>query len=450
MGPDTLNTTGSLHGAREIVLIEDDATDRLLIREMLENGHAVGLSLTECKDAASGLAAIGPETLCVLLDNLLPDALGIDLLPQLRSQRPDLAIVVLTGSGDEMTSADAFKRGATDYLPKHKMSPGVLRSTIISSIDKVALAETIRRKNERLLLLEELTDAAEDLLFVADCADDTILLANAATRRALGRTDEDTQSAPSPVANLFKAGYASWSALRGLLARRSPVRFETSVWAGGYVGRPVEISAKIVARGGKTYVIGIARDIVEQRRLQADLLRFAALDPQTELPTLPAFSQHLQRWATEHPRAGDTWMLVGIQVPLVAQASGDGSGGALVHARVRVARIVAEFAAVHGGLSGVSGQQFLAAVPLAGNAPDGSSTAEDLAHSLNEEIRGYSIDQAFIVADLRRAPVGIGVRLGGLEDLARVESFEQVEALATDSMLAGGEPQWSKARIPGS
>lgn len=429
-------------GSAELVVVEDDPTDRLLIREMLEDGRALGMSLAECGNLAAARELIGSETICVLIDNLLPDGLGMDLLAKLREEWPGLSIIMLTGSGDELTSVDALKRGANDYLPKHKMSPGLLRDTIIGAVDKMRLAEVVRVRDERLALLGELTDAAEDLLFVVDCLDESIVLANAATRRALGRTEQDLDGHPSPVSNLFKAGYASWSALRGVLARRSPVRFETTVWAGGYFGRPVEISARIVMRGGRQFVIGIGRDILEQRRLQTDLLRFAALDPQTELPTQPAFAQQLERWATEHPAASSRWMLCAAQVPAVLLSTSGSAHGALVHARVRIARLVAEFVTLHGGLAGLaSNGAFLAAVPVE-DAATGREAIETLADALLQEIRAQSLAEVASGPQASRAPVGVGALAGTPLQLSGPEALRRVAGLADESLIARGRLQW--------
>jgi len=258
--------------AAELVVIDDDPTDLLLLRELLDHGNAVGMVLSEASTLEAGAALIGAQTLCVVIDNVLPDGLGIELIAQLRAQWPALAIVMTTGSGDELTSVDALKAGANDYLPKAQMSPGRLQKAILEAVDKVQLATAVRRKHQQMALLEEMTDAADDLLFVVDCQQETLIHGNAATRRALGRVEASLSELPSPVSSLFKNGYASWVSLRALLAKNSPSRYETVIWAGKYTARPVEISARLIFKGSHSYVVGIARDITEQRRLQADLL----------------------------------------------------------------------------------------------------------------------------------------------------------------------------------
>lgn len=54
---------------------------------------------------------------CVLDLNLAGES-GLQLLPQLLEQQPDLKIVMLTGYGSIATTVEAMRRGATNYLCK--------------------------------------------------------------------------------------------------------------------------------------------------------------------------------------------------------------------------------------------------------------------------------------------------------------------------------------------
>ena len=104
-------------GKRMHVLIVDDdeALRDLLARELSRSGHRV----TQAADAAQALARfkeLEPDVL--LLDLMLPDRPGIDLLRQLRAERPSVEVVVLTAHGTIDTALTAMKLGAYDYLRK--------------------------------------------------------------------------------------------------------------------------------------------------------------------------------------------------------------------------------------------------------------------------------------------------------------------------------------------
>ncbi|MBI5525287.1 MAG: sigma-54-dependent Fis family transcriptional regulator [Deltaproteobacteria bacterium] len=99
-----------------VLIIDDNETLReLLARELSHLGHDVVLA----PDAARGLAGVAEvEPDVVLLDLMLPDRPGIDVLRQLRAERPAIEIVVLTAHGTVDTAISAMKLGAFDYLQK--------------------------------------------------------------------------------------------------------------------------------------------------------------------------------------------------------------------------------------------------------------------------------------------------------------------------------------------
>lgn len=54
----------------------------------------------------------------VILDLFLPDGNGLDWIDDLRASCPDMAIIVITGSGDIPLAVEAMRRGADNFLTK--------------------------------------------------------------------------------------------------------------------------------------------------------------------------------------------------------------------------------------------------------------------------------------------------------------------------------------------
>src|SRR5436190_217948 len=108
----------------DILLVDDEASLRRTLRLTLGTmGHAV-------EEAASGEQALTvlrqrPFDLA-LLDVRLRKESGLDVLPRLRSQAPDLPVVVMTAYASVDTAVEAMRRGAVDYLPK-PFTPDQLR-----------------------------------------------------------------------------------------------------------------------------------------------------------------------------------------------------------------------------------------------------------------------------------------------------------------------------------
>ncbi len=99
------------------ILVVDDEQD---IRESFcgileaEGYRTQGASsLSEGRHAAAQFA---PQL--VLLDLGLPDGNGIELLEELRSERPELSVVVITAETKVEVAVKAMRLGATDYLEK--------------------------------------------------------------------------------------------------------------------------------------------------------------------------------------------------------------------------------------------------------------------------------------------------------------------------------------------
>ncbi|WP_018506060.1 response regulator transcription factor [Parafrankia discariae] len=99
-----------------VLVIEDDA----VIGRHLDTGlRSGGYRTTWCRTGIAGLLAARQAPVdVVLLDLGLPDLDGVDLARQLRSELPDLLIVILTARSDEMDVIAGLDAGADDYLVK--------------------------------------------------------------------------------------------------------------------------------------------------------------------------------------------------------------------------------------------------------------------------------------------------------------------------------------------
>jgi CheY-like chemotaxis protein len=102
-----------------IIYIDDDATSRALLRDMLATR---GLNLTEAADARTGLKMIEAGKFdLILMDLRMPDMNGLTAIRQLRSggnQRERIPIVVVTADPSEGVRELCRSAGADDFLEK--------------------------------------------------------------------------------------------------------------------------------------------------------------------------------------------------------------------------------------------------------------------------------------------------------------------------------------------
>jgi DNA-binding NtrC family response regulator len=107
-----------------ILVVEDESGIRHGIRIFLE---AKGYEVQEadaCKDALAAFALRPADA--VILDNMLPDGSGIDLLGRLKEAAPAVPVIMLTAHGSIELAVRAIKEGADQFLTKPVDLPAVL------------------------------------------------------------------------------------------------------------------------------------------------------------------------------------------------------------------------------------------------------------------------------------------------------------------------------------
>lgn len=112
---------------KSILLVEDNAGDARLLREMFVAHNSKLNHVTCMKDAETHLIEHPADI--ILLDLGLPDAEGVEAIRRMRAAAPRTPLVVLTGLDDEMMAAMALQEGAQDYLIKGQIETrGLLRA----------------------------------------------------------------------------------------------------------------------------------------------------------------------------------------------------------------------------------------------------------------------------------------------------------------------------------
>ena len=138
-----------------ILLLEDSSTDAELTQISLTNsipGCAIRLATT-LKDARSMLNN-GEGFDVALLDMALPDGNGQELLAEIRLSGVDMAVVMLTGSGNEELAVAALKAGADDYVMKRQDYISHLSVTIRFAIENYKHNKQLRTDLLKLLYIE--------------------------------------------------------------------------------------------------------------------------------------------------------------------------------------------------------------------------------------------------------------------------------------------------------
>ena len=123
--------------ALHVLLVEDNAGDARLLREMFHTEKPGSFELTHLismSEAVIHLAKGGVDV--VLLDMGLPDGHGLDTVRRAHAAAPGVPVIVLTGLGDETLAAEAMKEGAQDYLIKGQIENRALPRALRYAIER--------------------------------------------------------------------------------------------------------------------------------------------------------------------------------------------------------------------------------------------------------------------------------------------------------------------------
>jgi len=107
--------------SKKLLLVEDDASQRHDIRELIGNETA---HLTDAADAHAALTALRNEPFdCVVLDLMLPDMSGFDLIEKIRGENEHLPIIVYTAKSLSDEEEMKLNRVAQTTIVKDVRSP---------------------------------------------------------------------------------------------------------------------------------------------------------------------------------------------------------------------------------------------------------------------------------------------------------------------------------------
>jgi len=100
----------------DLLLIDDDQELCELLTSWLSQE---GFHVRACHDGLSARKALSESSPdAVVLDVMLPDGSGLELLKQLRNDHPDLPVLMLSARGEPLDRILGLELGADDYLAK--------------------------------------------------------------------------------------------------------------------------------------------------------------------------------------------------------------------------------------------------------------------------------------------------------------------------------------------
>jgi PAS domain S-box-containing protein len=251
-----------------LFLVDDNDDLAFVTRRCLERaGHHV----TVCRTGADALIVLGHASYdLVVLDYILEDMKGSELLQRLHQDGIHTPVLMITAYGDEQLAAQVLREGALDYVVRDESSAYLaeLPKRVLDSVTRYRLQESNN-------LLIAALESARDGVIITDLQG-TVIHVTSAIERMFGYTREELlgQSAEA----IFRGDPASSSfseeILKTLHDRRS--------WQGDLVNRrkggtlldtSLTISPIFDYRGQMTHFVGIYRDITERKQMERQLVQ---------------------------------------------------------------------------------------------------------------------------------------------------------------------------------
>lgn len=138
-----------------ILVIEDNPADFGVLERHLRHLPAQNVHTLHALSEEKALDLFQTASVdCVILDYLLGETTGLEVLKRLRASGNDVPVIMLTGEGNVSTAVEAMKQGAQDYLAKDTLTREDLIPAVRNAMQTVELQRQVRQQQHEL---EELT-----------------------------------------------------------------------------------------------------------------------------------------------------------------------------------------------------------------------------------------------------------------------------------------------------
>jgi two-component system NtrC family response regulator len=165
-----------------ILVVDDDENLRWVLQTQLEE---MGYTVSTAGDGAEALGAVQKEPASLVLTDLkMPGLSGMELLHRLRSECPEVPVVIMTAFGTIQSAVEAMRAGAYDYLTKpiDYEELGLVVDRALEHFRLVEEVRSLRASLDRKYGFENIIGHSEALLSLLDTAaraaqsDSTILI----------------------------------------------------------------------------------------------------------------------------------------------------------------------------------------------------------------------------------------------------------------------------------
>jgi serine phosphatase RsbU (regulator of sigma subunit) len=109
-------TTMEERASLNVLVVDDDPFINRLVQIRMKNRGYQVMSAGDGEKALEVIRAAPPDL--IFLDVAMPKVSGLQVLEEIRRDKLDIAVIMMTAFGSESIAVEAMRHGADDYLPK--------------------------------------------------------------------------------------------------------------------------------------------------------------------------------------------------------------------------------------------------------------------------------------------------------------------------------------------
>ncbi|PKP52628.1 MAG: hypothetical protein CVT92_07805 [Bacteroidetes bacterium HGW-Bacteroidetes-1] len=262
-----------------ILHIDDNTHDRQLVKDVLRKEKDL-FELTEADSREKFEKLLSEHDFDVILSDF--NILGFDglqVLEVVKKMKPDLPVIIVTGTGSEEIAIQAMKMGAADYVIKTVNHILGLAHTITIVLDHKRLLEDKKKTQEELIRtnasLDSIIENIPNMLFIKEAAELRYVRFNRAGEELLGYSNtelvgkNDYDFFPKEQADFFIKKD------REVLKNKVLLNIPEETIQTKHKGIRVLHTRKVPvlnAKGEPEFLLGISEDITERKRTEEALI----------------------------------------------------------------------------------------------------------------------------------------------------------------------------------
>src|SRR5580692_1088128 len=379
---------------KRLLLVEDNAGDARLIREMFNEQGATEIEVMRVGSMSEAEKCLVEDPIDILLLDLgLPDSQGLDAVRRAHAAAPRVPLVVLTGLDDESLAGNALQVGAQDYLIKGQIETKGLLRALRYAVERKSMEEALFVEKERAQVTLNCigdavicTDASGNITFLNLVAEK---MTSWSRQDAFGRPmaevfqilDADTREpTPNPMERSVEQNCTVHLPANCILVRRDGTEI------------PIEGSvAPIHDREGKaTGAVIVFRDVSAARAMALEMTHSAQHDFLTGMPNRMLLNDRVSQaiaWAQRHSKKVAVLFLDLDGFKHINDSLGHPTGDKLLQS---VAKRLVDCVRGSDTVSRQGGDEFVVLLTEVGQSEDAAITARGMLQAVAE---AHPIDQ---------------------------------------------------------